>query len=209
MKKNIIFAFIVFLLLGCAHPVKHKLYGKKYTGVSPLTLAVLPVGGKVESFRVKEIFRTSVVERLRGMGYQVMPSDDVDDVFFKGLNKTPEGMTPTELAALLPTDAVVYVYIKDWDPDQVLGYVSLKFSARFKLISREGKLLWKGKHKTKESGFGFDKKVLELGVLDAYEPRIDRLVDNVISTLPGVAASASAGEEEIEKKDFFKWLPSS
>jgi hypothetical protein len=209
MKKNIILAFIVFLLLGCAHPVKHKLYGKRYSTAAPRTVAVLPVGGNVESFRVKEIFRESVSQRLLDLGYEVMDSGAVDDVFFKGLKKVPDGMTPKELAALLPTDAVVYIYISKWNKDKVFGYAALKFSARFKLISRTGELLWKGKHKTKESSMGFDKKVLELGVLEAYEARIERLVDNVISTMPGVVREVGAGSEEEEKKEFFKWLPSS
>jgi len=169
----------------------------------------LSVGGDVDTFRVKELFRASTIERLGAAGYDVMAPGAVDDVFLKGLKKSPEGMTPKELAALLPTDAVVYIYITDFDKDKIFGYASLSFSARFKLISRSGDLLWKGKHKSKETGMGFDKKALELGVLETYEARIERLVDNVISTLPGpsIAKAASGEEKEEEKKEFFQWLP--
>ncbi len=208
MKKNIIFAFLVFLLIGCAFPVKYKTY-KKHSNIKPRTIAVLPVGGDVETFRVKEVFRASTISGLEALGYSVMDPADVDDVFFKGLEASPSGMTPKELATLLPTDAVVYIYITDFDKDKVFGYASLRFAARFKLISRSGELLWKGKHKTKETGLGLDKKLLKLGVLEAYEGRIERLVNSIIVTMPSppvVKATSSEGYEE-EKKEFFQWLP--
>jgi len=208
MKKNIIFAFLVFLLIGCAHPVKHKTY-KKHSNIKPRTIAVLSVGGNVESFRVKEIFRASAISGLEALGYSVMDPADVDDVFFKGLEASPSGMTPKELATLLPTDAVFYIYITDFDKDKIFGYASLGFAARFKLISRSGELLWKGKHKTKETGLGLDKKLLKLGVLEAYEGRIERLVNSVIVTMPSPPAAAATSSEmyKEEKKEFFQWLP--
>jgi len=208
MKKIIIFVFSILILAGCAHPVKHKLY-KRYSSVRPRTIAVLPVGGDVSSYRVKSFFRSSAIESLKARGYEVLDTDTTDAVFLKELRKKSERMTTANLAALLPADAVLYIYITDFDKDKVLGYASLSFGARFKLISRSGKLLWKGKHKSKETGLGFDKKALELGVLDTYEARIERLVDNVVSTLPGpgVVKAAGAKEKEKEKKEFFQWLP--
>ncbi len=211
MKKNIIFfVFFILILAGCAHPVKHKLY-KKYSNVRPRTIAVLPVGGDVDSYRVKSLFRSNTIERLTEAGYKVMDPDETDDVFLKELRKSTKRMTPAQLAAILPTDAVVYIYITDFDKDKVFGYASLSFGARFKLISHSGDLLWKGKHKSKETGLGFDKKTLELGVLEAYEARIERLVDDVVSTLPGPDIAKAAGgkekEKEEEKKEFFQWLP--
>lgn len=209
MKKNIIFfAFMVFLLVGCAHPVKHKLYGE-YSETSPRTIAVLPIGGNIDSYRVKRVFRRSTIERLESAGFEVMDPDEVDDVFFKRLKNSPGDITTRELAALLPTDAIIYVYVTDWDEDKVFGYASLRFGARFKILSRNGELLWKGRHSTKESDMGFDKKILKLGVFEAYEARVERLVDNVLSTLPAVYVSkdASGEDEDEEQKEFFRWLP--
>jgi len=126
--------------------------------------------------------------------------DEVD----KAGNGQPDwfvGKPVHEIAALLKADSVLFIRIKEWDKDNLLPYKSLNIEAAFELHSAVGKVLWKAEYSTSEADLGLDSRPMELAVHNAFEPRIQRFVDAVFSTLPPGEADTS------QRKTYFQWLP--
>lgn len=190
------------LFSGCAAGVKHTLY-ERYEKVKPSTAAVLPVvwdnepEGKKEAAAVAGLFRQMSFEKIASMGYKPQPLDETDKRL-AGLN--PSQRPAKDALAALKTDSALLIRIIDWDSSMIAAYSSLKVKALFELYSKDGELLWKASYSTKESDAKLDVKPMELAVLKAYEPRVQRFVDMVLSTLP-------RAEEPPSGETFFEWLP--
>lgn len=195
VKKNIFLILVLFMAAGCMNAVKSSV-SPIYGQAAPATIAIMPVdwseakaaGGGDE--KIGRMFRKVASERLRDMNYNVIAVEAVDEEYKKA------GGGLTGLA-----DAFLYIRIKDWDTDRLSTYASLKIKASFELYSANGTRLWDAEYATSESDLMQDKSSLEYAVIDIYEPRVQRLVDAILSTLPQGAAQKAA------KKSFFNWLP--
>lgn len=205
MKKiGRLLAFFVLsaVLAGCASGVAYTLdpgYGK----ASPARIAVLPVTieGPVDAGDrdVGGLFRTMSYERLREMNYSPVPLDEIDRRLGKDKRAADKG--PRDIARLLGADAVLYIRVAGWNKGRLPAYASLKVEGTCELYSSDGRRLWSASHSTKESDLGLDARAMEIGVLTAYEPRIQRFVDDVFSTLPHREVRQG------EKETFYQWLP--
>ncbi|MDO8426380.1 MAG: hypothetical protein Q7T24_02555 [Deltaproteobacteria bacterium] len=204
IRRSFILISLLAILYGCGSTVKSAL-SPRYNEFRPYTVAVAPVIWKGqaegEDKNIAQLFREMTADKLRAMNYRVLPLDAVDDkVRQLGPEKAKEA-GPKELAADLNADAVLYIRITGWDKDRVATYASLVVGAAFELYSSGAEMLWRADYSTKESDFRLEKKPLELAVIKIYEPRVQRFIDAVFSTLPEGSAPAQA------QKTFFQWLP--
>lgn len=203
MKKTFLSIALFLFLTGCGPAIKHTV-SPEYAQISPKRVVVLPVAWEsqaaTEADNISLLFRKMSSERLGLLNYSAVPLDEVDRVG----NGQPDwfvGKPVHEIAALFKADSVLFIRIKDWDKDSLLPYKSLNITAAFELHSAVGKALWKAEYSTSEADLGLDSRPMELAVYQAFEPRIQRFVDAVFSTLP-------AGEAEMsQKKTYFQWLP--
>ncbi|MBI5599250.1 MAG: hypothetical protein HY890_05865 [Deltaproteobacteria bacterium] len=206
-KKAGMFASLVFIIAGfvagCSPGVRYKISNDFSAPRAPMTVAVMPATGVEVPAGVREAFRNAAWKKLKGMNYGVLPLERVDEAYVKYGSRRFEEMTPAEAARAVGADAVFYIRITDWDEDIFLSYAALRMKASFSLHSGGGKTLWEAAHGGKESDMRFDRKLLEISVLKAYEPRIDRLVDTALSTLPALAPER---KKEDRPERFFDWL---
>ena len=212
-KKGIVILLFAILVAGCARPVRYKV-SQEFFNTLPGTLAILPVegeveGGGVEDAKVKELFRNAALKKLKAMNYNVLPVEQTDEAYakYKGSGPHEKGeKRAKEVSAfteLIHADSVLYIDITEWEEDFFLTYAALKLKAEFTLYSKAGAVLWHAKYSTKESEMRFDRELLKMGVIRAYEPRIEKLVDTVLSTLPPHPLEK---KEEEKPKRFFDWL---
>lgn len=195
--------FIVLALAGCSNAVKYTV-SEQYGRTRPYTIAVMPViredAAEEGGAEVSRLFRTMSAERLKNMNYGVATLEDVDGKVLKqGANRSAL-KTPRETAAELGADAVLYIYITDWDTRLFVTYASLRFKARFELYSKDGAKLWQASHGWGDADLRLDRNSLELAVIKAYEPQVQRFVDLVFATLP-------PGEPPKDNERYFDWLP--
>lgn len=201
-RKLIISAFLITLASGCADPVKYTL-SQQYTQMRPRTVAVLPVAWKdsenKDSKDVSYFFRTASYNKLTSLNYRPVPLEEIDGKYAKAGNaiSTKE---PKEIANLLGAESVLYIRVKSWDTDKFITYRAHKIEAEFDLYSATGQKLWHASYISKDSDVKLDKPPMEYALLKAYEPRVERFVDTVFSTLPQ-ADSQKKGET------FYQWLP--
>lgn len=190
------------VLAGCASAINYTL-DPGYAKASPASIAVLPVviGEPVDAVDkdIGALFRAMSFGRLREMGYNPVPLDEIDRRLGKDGRAADKG--PQYVARLLGADAVLYIRVSRWDKGRLPAYASLKVEGSYELYASDGRRLWSASHSTKESDLGLDGKAMEAGVLKAYEPRIQRFVDDVFSTLPQREA------RQREKETFYQWLP--
>lgn len=203
MKKIITCITLLLILAGCGPAVNH-MVAPDYSQIGPRRVVVLPVvwekKAAAEAGTISLLFRQMSSERLGLLNYSAVPLDVVDKT---GAGQTDwfVGKTVDEIAAIFKADSVLYIRVKDWDKDDLLPYKSLKISASFELASALGKTLWQADYSTSERDLGLDSRPMELAVHDVFEPRIQRFVDAVFSTLP--PGEVQAGQ----KKTYFEWLP--
>lgn len=205
MTKKLVFLLLLAVLCtSCAKTVSYNISEDFVRNrpmsivVMPVTMMVAPDKGEAEELR---LVRTTVLEKLKEKNYSTVPIDEVNsELVARGLLKGEKLPAPQLVAPIFKSDAVLYTRITNWNEDKIATYAALKISAEFLLYSINGKLLWEGSFSTKESDFRMDSGATELGVLKAYEPRVQRIVDAIFLTLPPAQSRA-------KKQDFFKWLP--
>lgn len=203
MKKTIASIALLLFLAGCGPAIKHTL-SPEYAQISPQKVVVLPVvwkkKGVKETEEISLLFRKMSAEKLSLLNYSPVPLEDVDRAGAGGpdwfANKPAH-----EIAALFNADSVLYVRVTDWDTDDFTPYKSLKIAASFELASALGKSLWKAEFSSKEADIGLDSRSMELAVHRAFEPRVQRFVDAVFTTLPPREA------QDKQRKNYFQWLP--
>lgn len=193
---------LALVLVGCGSAVRHVMIDG-YALAPPRKVAVLPVVWEKkapgEADDISRLFRAMSAEKLASLNYLTVPLDEFD----KGGRDAGDwaASPPDEAAALLGADSLLYIRLSDWDKDSFLPYASLSIEASFELRSPSGQLLWKADYRNKESDLNLDRTSMHLSVYKAYEPRVQRFVDAVFSTLP------SGKAEERTRKTYFKWLP--
>jgi hypothetical protein len=204
MKKFVLLLALVIFITGCANRVSFELSDelKRY---KPQSVVVMPVTVESDPENIEadvlELVRSTALDKLLEKGYSSISLKDTDILLEdrKLLNKE-KLPAPRTLGPIFRTDAVLYTRITEWDKDQLASYASLKIGIEFMLYSANGTLLWEGSYSTKQSDFRLDGDATELGVIKAYEPRIQRIEDAVFLTLP-------IAENKDRKQEFFKWLP--
>ena len=204
MKKFVLLLALVILITGCANRVSFELSDeiKRY---KPQSIVIMPVTVKSDPEDIEAdvltLVRNTALDKLLEKGYSSISLKDTDILLEdrKLLNKE-KLPAPRTLGPIFRTDAVLYTRITEWDKDQLASYASLKIGIEFMLYSANGTLLWEGSYSTKQSDFRLDGDATELGVIKAYEPRIQRIADAVFLTLP-------VAENKDQKQEFFKWLP--
>jgi len=204
IKKLIFLSFLLLLFVGCTKTVSYNI-SEDFTRIGPVSVVVMPVMmmASPDEGETKELklVRTTVQEKLKEKNYSTVPINEVNSkLISKGLFKGEKLPAPQLVAPVFKSDAILYTHITEWDKSKIASYVALKIGIEFHLYSANGKLLWEGSFSTKESDIRMDSSATELGVLKAYEPRVQRLVDTIFLTMP-------PARRRTKTEDFFKWLP--
>lgn len=212
-KKVFITAFLMLALTniyGCSNPVRYTV-SERYSQMRPYSVAVPPAVWDSprgnSDYDISRLFTEMSVERLKSMNYNPVPLEG-DGLPLQRTIATGTGgkradeakRTPKEIASKANADAVLIIRITGWESRKLITYYSLDAAATFELYSRHGELLWQARYRTNESDMRLDTKSVELAVIKAYEPRIQRLVDSVFSTLPQGTAPA-------RERTYYQWLP--
>lgn len=201
MRRILAMVLLALVLSGCGSTVRHAI-SDRYAQASPQRIAVMPLvwegHADPEAQEISYLFRKMASDKLRLLNYATVPFDEIE----KGLSgRNVFSMKPHEVAALYNADSVLYIRLDRWDKDRLVTYASLSISAAFELHSATAGELWKAEYSTKESDIRLDGKPMELALIKAYEPRIERFIDAVFTTLP-------AGEtRDRSRKTYFQWLP--
>ncbi len=196
-----VFLIIVSLFIyGCGNPVTYVL-SERYDLIHPYTIAIMPVEWDNMEQRDEEVarlFRIMTFDRLQSLNYKPIPLETVDRRY--GELSVVGGVEPSLMAKGLGVDGVLYIRIIRWKKRLFVPYASLKVGAEFVLYGMDGTELWRARYSTKESDIRLDRSTMELAIIKAYEPRIQRIVDRVFTTLPAM-------QREHRKKTYFEWLP--
>lgn len=180
---------VLFFVTGCFGNLSYKLYDQ-FEDMSPNVIYVAPIqwdykkdsDSKDEAL---ELLDYLVREKLKSLGYKVSDSD--------------EGV-----------DAELYMTVTHWKESLFPTYGALKIGFFFEMVSgynsgdeddyEAGSTIWKAKFTSKDFDMRWDTTQMEMGIIKAFEPRIQRAVDTTFTTLPEAKFS------EVEKK-YFDWLP--
>lgn len=200
-----VYCLLVTVFTGCGSAVKYTL-SPDYKEKAPNAVAVMPVSGDIGDKDARYLFRTMTYEKLIQMGYSPIPLEAVDEKLIRSGMKRGEfqSKTPKELASMTGANSVLYIAVTEWDSTFFLGYASLSIGAKFELYDgATGKEIWKSGFKTKDSEASLEGRVVEFGVLKAYEPVIQRVVDAVFSTIPAIDKMTKTSPS----KGYYDWLP--
>lgn len=192
--------FIAIIFTGCGSAVQYTL-SADYDKTALRSIAVLPVRGGIKDADVRYLFRTMAQEKLTQMGYAPLALEVVDDKLLrKGIGRDDVNVkTPKELAEILDVDAVVYTTITEWDTTLFLSYASIQIGAKIELYyGASGDKLWDAEFNAADSDMSLERGVMELGIVKAYEPVIQRIVDAVFSPIPA---------NKVVVKAYYDWLP--
>ncbi len=206
MTKKILLLALILLIAGCARTVSFEL-SDDFRRFKPGSVVVMPVT-VVETDMGDEIapdilglVRSTAIDKLLEKGYSSVSLKETDALLNANkLLKKEKLPAPRTLAPIFRTDAVLYTRITEWNEGQLGSYASLKIGVQFMLYSSKGTLLWDGSYSTKQSDFRFDGDATALGVLKAYEGRIQRITDAVFLTLP-------KAQRKEKRQKFYRWLP--
>jgi hypothetical protein len=179
--------FLLLLILcfftGCAAKVPHRIvpeYAKRGTRL----IAVLPVLSSPSDQGAAEMLRSKLVEELYMKGYPRIPPKAIDDRV-AGLSTAAGEHTAKTLGERLGVDAVLYVTLKEGTMGQGIVYARTVVDAEFELRSaKTGESLWHVQYRTVYHHYGFTRKQLELQASHVYEPAIQEVVTQALSTLP-------------------------
>lgn len=193
-------ALALVFLAGCATVVDTTL-SERYGQMRPYRIAVAPViwEGWGDEFKdASRLFRTMTAEKLRAMNYDALPLEEIDRVYPDSASlKTADA---AHVAAALGADAVLYIHLTQWDSSELLTYASLKVAATYEMYYKDGGRLWQASYHTKEADIRLDTPSMELALLKAFEPRVQRFVDVIFTALP-------QGQPPSKDERFFQWLP--
>lgn len=200
-----VYCLLFTVFSGCGSVAKYTL-APDYKEKAPNIIAVMPVNGDIGENDAHYLFRTMAYEKLIQMGYYPIPLETVDDKLMRSGMKRGEfrNKTPKELASMLGADSVFYAVITEWDATLLLGYASMTIGAKFDLYDgATGKKMWESEFETKDSDVSLEGNVVEFGVVKAYEPAIQRVIDVIFSTIPAIDKIGKTNPS----KGYYDWLP--
>ncbi len=195
-------AILCLLATGCSHAVNFNI-NERFANLSPHTVAVLPIewgDGIEKQADVSYIFRSMTRKKLQTLDYRSPELNKIDNRYLQLGSKTLGAKSYAVIADELGTDAVLSIKIIDWESNTLVTYAYLKVKARFTLHSRNGTKLWSAEYDTTDSDIKLDKASMELAIIKVYEPRVQRFINDVFSTLP-------TGNASKQRKTYFDWLP--
>ncbi len=196
-------AVYLFLISGCGGALRHTL-SPSYEEKAPYVVAVMPVGGNAEDKEASYLFRTLIQEKLIQKGYSPVPLEVIDDRLTRSRIGKDGFMSRTagELAKMFGADAILYTTITEWKPTLSLVYASMKIGTKVELYDGlTSERLWEAEFGAEDSDISFERDVMDMGILKAYEPVIQRVVDALFSTIPDRKAIVK------DKKGYYDWLP--
>ncbi len=203
MKKILVAIVIAISLAGCGPAVKRTV-SPDFEQLVPYRVVVLPViwerTATDEAEQISSLFRQMSAEKLSTLNYQTVPFEDVERAG-AGQKDWFTGKQPHEIAAPFNADAVLYIRLIDWNADSLAPYAALKIKAAYVMRSATGQTLWTAEYRSKEADLNIDKTPMHLTMHKAYEPRVQRFVDAIFTTLP------EGRLQEKTRKQYFKWLP--
>lgn len=175
---------VLFFITGCFGNLSYKLYDQ-FEDISPNVIHVAPIewnykkdsDSKDEALILLDLL---VREKLKSLGYVVSDSVEGAEVEFN-------------------------TKITKWKESLFLSYGALKISFAFEMTSLgdgspKDRLIWKAKFTSKDSDMRLDRDQMEMGIIKAFEPRIQRAVDTSFTTLPEAIF-------KVAEKKYFDWLP--
>ena len=182
---NITSLFLVLVFTtGCFGNLSYKLYDR-FEDLSPNIIYVAPIEWRYKKEsdskeEASELLDSLVRGKLKSLGYKVSDSSD-------------------------SADAELHMTVTKWKESLFPTYGALKIAFVFEMtgvgdLPKKEKLIWKAKFSSKDFDMKFDTTQMEMGIIKAFEPRIQRAVDTTFTTLPEAKFS------EPEKK-YFDWLP--
>ena len=227
---------LAFLLSGCGGGLSYTLVDDfDPSGAALVVVVPLETDGKTIDTLTKAPGRTDAAavlsrlsaEGLREKNYIVISFDEAEVEYQRLVKRRIRGLGPGSVAELFGADSVLVGAITDWDEKLVTGYGSLTVGVSLSLYSRSGELLWEASMETSESELRLDREAIEFSVIKAFEPRLERLVDSLLLSLPDASGAVAEarhtegdkapgepgdpgdpeGEGALEKKKFFDWLP--
>ncbi len=200
IKKTLLFLLLTILIGGCAGMVEHRL-SKEFALSQPESVAILPVHGEGPE-RAKRILREMTARNIKDKNYRIKPLDETDRIL-KTLDPQKK-IKAQEVVELLGTDSILLVNITEWDESLVTPYGALSIEVTFTLYGKEGTILWSAESREKQNGIKLDKELLKMGVIEVYEPMLERLTEAALFTLPD--RKPEERPEKRKKKRFFDWL---
>ena len=222
------------IISGCGGGISHTLIDDFDPSMAALVVVVpLETDREIEGVITEDPGRAEAAvllsrlsaEGLREKNYIVISFGEAEVEYQRLVKRRIRNLKPGSVAELFGADAVLVGDITDWDEKLVTAYGSLTVGVSLSLYSRSGELLWEAQLTTSESEIRLDREAIEFSVIKAFEPRLERLVDSLLLSLPdasGVVAGARApddgkidkapgegaeGEGALVKKKFFDWLP--
>lgn len=197
-KGIFLYVFVLAFSIGCSSiKFDHKL-SEDFSKHKVSKVAVAPIVWQAEpnanQTGASSLLGSMATERLAALNYQPIAAQEADS------NALDPNRQAYELAALTGSDAVLVIKVMKWHESFFATYASIRINAVIELYSADGAMLWSARYRKKESDIRLDKEAMELSILRAIEPKLQRLVDSAFETLPRSDAQAP-------KKTYFRWLP--
>lgn len=172
-------------LTGCFGNLDYKLHDE-YKVLSPKIIYQAPIEWTASASKSKEaavgFLNFLIKEKLENLGYTVIDSMD-------------------------GADAYLHTTVTHWKEKLFPTYGALKIGFNFQMTSAvdlpepaKTSVIWNAEFKSKDFDIRLDTEQMEMGIIKAFEPRLERAVDTSFSTLPEVKFIK-------EEKKFFDWLP--
>jgi len=117
-----------------------------FSQLAPRTVAVLPFDNMSPNLDATPLVRPIVNERMRDLGYQVKPLDQVDKVLQENgvmVSHDVYAFTPAELGQMLGVDAVLFGTVTDFNTKYAVVYSSVAVGVKLELKEcQSGESLW-------------------------------------------------------------------
>jgi hypothetical protein len=177
-------SLILCFFTGCAAQIPHRIipeYAKRGTRL----IAVLPVQNSSSDQRAAEMLRKKLVEELYLKGYPRIPLKAIDDQIAEFSTAGGQRIDAKSFGERLGMDAVLYTTLKEGRVGQGIIYARTVVDAEFELRSaKTGESLWHVEYRAVYHHYGFSRRQLELKASQVYEPAIQEVLTQVLSTLP-------------------------
>ena len=194
-------ALICLVLTSCAGMVEHTL-SDEFSLKQPATVAVLPVHGDGPE-RAKAILRKVAAQELANRNYRVKSLEQTDSAIKQVEHR--RRLEPSQVAATLGTDALLLVEIITWDESLLTPYGAIEIEIGLTLYGKDGTLLWSATSREKHSNIKLDKELLKAGIIETYEPMLERLVASALITLPEAKVQQKSPTQK-QDGGLFDWL---
>lgn len=189
LKTIFLLCVAVCVMVGCASGIPHTIVPDyKEQGIRLIALA--PVHNKTNDTQAAKLLRDTIFEKLYFKGYPRIPLNIIDEKFTEDCgvsSETAQGCTlPVEtIGKHLGVDAVMYCTLIEWKTSFISVYAPTTVSVALELKSvATGGTLWSAEYSVVDRHYDFTRKRLELKACQSYEPAIQEIVDETLSSLP-------------------------